>query len=213
MDSSRAPISPPITPASGTSADLAHPAPAPQVTAPAGQATAEENLTELVRLKEPFVLRDYQSRFEGASRNVSAISTLRTWQVTLTTGLVAVAYSQQQLPWWLIPVFLWLSAVAFLALEANEWVFLDSAEKGQIECEQALSVASLPELRQNIVAWKYGAVRSREVLTKQVRRKAYWSRMTKPWLLLWHLLVLVLGTVALLGVYAGHIAALARRLL
>lgn len=145
------------------------------------------NSDELTKAKEPFLLRDYVSSFEGATRNMNAINTIRGWQVAAVGGLTAFTKS---LPWYVALVVVLFAWLALLLLECNEQLFLQTANDHIEECEKRLHAATTVEgWRATVRDWTFGGQEAH----KAARDNRWWTAfmlLRKNGVWPWQILVL-----------------------
>lgn len=168
---------------------------------------APDAIKELADSKQPFVLRDYASYSEASSRNMTTITTIRSWQITAISGLIVLA---KYLPGWLWAAALVIVWFTFLLLECNEQVFLERSNDEALKREKALSARTLTEFRTNIVNWEYGNQSMARMTTKQ-RTKRTFQMMVKQGILIWHVPATVLLVAALLARFVFDVLPISTR--
>jgi hypothetical protein len=95
----------------------------------------KDEISKLVDLKKPFVLRDYQSYFEAKSRDLHIILTLKGWEISIISALVVFLFTQKSLnsntisPLYLIVILFWI-------LDSRTLVDIDMRHKDALEKEK-----------------------------------------------------------------------------
>lgn len=143
--------------------------------------------TELVNMKLPFILRDYQSYFEAASRLLESITQLRSWEAALVSGLCVVILTRQN------PITLYIGApllfviFVFSFLEASIRADLIATTNGVIELEKDLQLTNIKSFKKAVINWTYGNTFS---VLKRPRRSQRYKNIAReffrPTILLWH---------------------------
>jgi hypothetical protein len=145
------------------------------------------DLEDLAKAKEPFVLRDYAATFDSATRNMTTISTIRSWQVTAIGGLVLFT---RPLPTYAAAAVMLFAWAAFVVLDCNEQMFLERATDHSRRCEARLHAQTLGEWRVSVRDWSYGTEEAHKA-TKAGRWRAAFQTFPKNGVWPWHALMLL----------------------
>jgi hypothetical protein len=143
--------------------------------------------SELAKMKIPFVLRDYQSYFESASRSYERITELRSWEAALVSGLCVVILTGQKPFDLLLCVPLLFVIGIFALLEGSLRTGIISITSTVLEVEERLQTNTIDKFEKEVANWTFG--NSLREKGKQSRHRRYINaakEMSKPANLLWH---------------------------
>ncbi len=162
---------------------------------------ARDNKIELVKMKLPFVLRDYQSYFEAESREAEKITQLRSWEAALISGLCVVVLTGQKPIELLSGAPLIFVVIVFSFLEAKMMSDLKVLRRNVLDLEKRLQTDDPKKFKENINNWTYGNTFLEEKKQSRLQRyKNIIRELIRPTVLLWHGgLALVIIALALLS--------------
>jgi hypothetical protein len=149
----------------------------------------KDEISKLVGLKMPLVLRDYQSYFEAKSRDLHIILTLKGWEISLISALAVYLLSNKLAdfksfsPLYIIIFMFWL-------LDCRTHVDIDRRHTDVVDKEQKLQETNLETFQQNIISWEFAEIKMKvenDLRNYRAVFKRTLSFFIKPCTFIWHI--------------------------